>query len=56
MNSTVLKTALLNSKELLEQYLKIKIVDLSTTKPVKKQTKKVSDEKTTEGATKLEWK
>jgi len=56
MNSTVLKTALLNSKELLEQYLKIKIVDLSATKPVKKQTKKVSDEKTTEGAPKLEWK
>jgi transketolase len=56
MNSTVLKTALLNSKELLEQHLKIKIVDLNETKPIKKQTKKVSEQLTNEGATKLEWK
>jgi hypothetical protein len=55
MNSTVLKTALLNSKEFLEDYLEIKIVDLNTSKPVKKSSKKISEEKT-EGETKLEWK
>lgn len=55
MNSTVLKTALLNSKELLEQYLKIKIVDLNASKPVKKSSKKISEE-TTQGETKLQWK
>lgn len=53
MNSTVLKTALLNSKELLEKYLKIKVVDLTEQKTLKKTTKKQS---VTEGEPKLEWK
>lgn len=58
MNSTVLKTALLNSKELLEQFLKVKVIDLNEVKPIatKKQSKKQQTEPLKEGETKLEWK
>lgn len=58
MNSTVLKTALLNSKEFLEQFLKVKVIDLNEVKPIapKKQTKKQQTETLKEGETKLEWK
>lgn len=55
MNSSVLKTALLNSKELLESYLKIKIVEV-TDKPVKKTMKKPISKVNEEGVKKLEWK
>lgn len=49
MNSIVLRTALLNSVELLEKYLKIKVVDLASketetkkeVKKTKKETKKI---------------
>lgn len=58
MNSTVLKTALLNSKEFLEQYLRVKVIDLNEVKSVapKKQPKKQPVSAPKEGEKKLEWK
>ena len=45
MNSIVLRTALLNSVEFLEKYLKIKVTDLNAKQPeVKKEIKKPKKE------------
>jgi len=55
MNSSVLKTALLNSKELLEKYLGIKVTEVNPV-PVTKPAKKSVKEQKPKGETKLEWK
>ena len=55
MNSSVLKTALLNSKELLESYLGVKVTEVNVV-PEKKSVKKPVKEPKPKGETKLEWK
>lgn len=55
MNSSVLKTALLNSKELLESYLGVKVTEVSAV-PEKKPVKKTVKESKPKGESKLEWK
>jgi hypothetical protein len=59
MNSVVLRTALLNSKEFLEKYLKVKIVDVKASLPIPVEVKPKIEQKSktkTKGDKTLEWK
>jgi hypothetical protein len=58
MNSVVLRTALLNSVELLEKYLKIKVIDLNKKQeePKKEKTKIKKDPKKPVEPGEVEWK
>lgn len=59
MNSVVLREALLNSKEFLEKFLKLKITELNVKEPetIKPKIEKVSKQLSkTKGGKELEWK
>ena len=59
MNSVVLRVALLNSKELLEKFLKLKIVDLTLPETVvnkPKPEKVIKTKEKVKGVKELEWK
>ena len=59
MNSVVLRVALLNSKELLEKFLKLKIVDITLPETVvnkPKPEKVIKTKEKVKGVKELEWK